>query len=316
MSSNNPYGGPPQPMPGQGPGSGSGQPLSPYGYPQQPSPGEPPTSSGYSFGPFAPDEQTTEWQTGAQPDPYGSPPGSYGPGPGQPTPQRKGRGKILIIIGAATLAVILMAVLAVVVATRGRQAANPGSSTQAQQNQSQSAAPQNASRPSDAVMGYLQALAAGDAVAALSFAADPAPTGPLLTNEVLASSGERAELTEIQVPVVNDQNATSVSATYTLDNSAVSESFDVVKVADTWKLSRAVKDLDISFIVGGSVPVKINGVNVGQDSVAVLPGSYAFTTGLPYVGYGSKNVVLVKSPYVEADPTWATSRRPIGRTGS
>jgi hypothetical protein len=32
-----------------------------------------------------------------------------------------------------------------------------------------------------------------------------------------------------------------------------------------------------------------------------LPGSYAFTSGLRYVGYGSKNVVLVKSPYVEAD---------------
>ena len=223
------------------------------------------------------------------------------PGSGQPTPRPKGRGKILIIIGAATLAVILMAVLAVVVATRGRQAANPASTIQAQQNQSQSAAPKNASRPSDAVTGYLQALAAGDAVAALSFAAEPAPTGPLLTNEVLARSGKRAELTEIQVPAVDDQNATSVSATYTLGDSAVSESFDVVKVADTWKLSRTVKDLDIGFIVGGSAPVKINGVDVDQDSVAVLPGSYAFTTGLPYVGYGSKNVVLVKSPYVEAD---------------
>jgi hypothetical protein len=147
----------------------------------------------------------------------------------------------------------------------------------------------------------LEALAAGDAVTALYFAAEPAPTGPLLTNEVLAKSGERADLSDIQVPLVDDQNATSVSATYSLGNSAVSESFDVVKVADTWKLSRTVKDLDIGFIVGGSVPVKINGVEVDQDSVAVLPGSYAFSTGLPYVGYGSKNVVLVKSPYVEAD---------------
>jgi hypothetical protein len=301
MSSNNPYGGPPPPMPGQGPGSGPGQPLSPYGYSEPPSPGEPPTTSGYSFGPFAPDEQATEWQGYAEPDPYESPPpGAYGPGLGRPTPQRKGRGKILIIIGTAALAVILMAVLAVVVATRSRQAANPDSSTQTQQNQSQSAAPQNAPRPSDAVMGYLQALAAGDAVGALSFAADPAPTGPLLTDEVLARSGEDAELTEIQVPVVEDQNATSVSATYTLGNTAVSESFDVVNVGNTWKLSRAVKDLDISFIVDGSVPVKINGVDVDQDSVAVLPGSYTFTTGLPYIGYGS-NVVLVKSPYVEAD---------------
>jgi hypothetical protein len=300
MSSNNPYGGP-QP---QGPGSGPGQPLAPHGYPQQPSPGDPPAGSGYSFGPFAPDEQTAEWQGGSSPGPYGSPPASYGAGPAQPGPQPNGKGKILIIIGAAALAVILMAVVAVVVATRAGPAANLGgsTSTQGQQtNPSQGNAPQGAARPSDAVAGYLQALAAGDAVAALSYAADPAPTGPLLINEVLVESGERAALTGIQVPVVEDQNATSVSATYTLGKSSVSESFDVVKVADTWKLSRAVRDLDISFIVGGSVPVKINGVTVDQDSVAVLPGSYAFTTGLPYVGYGSKNVVLVRSPYVEAD---------------
>ncbi len=304
MSSNNPYGGPQPPMPGHEPGSGPRQPLSPYGYPQQPSPGGPPTDSGYSFGPFAPDEQTAEWQESSWPDPYGSSPGSYGAGPAQQAPQPKGQGKILIIVGAAALAVILMAVLAVVVATRGWPGANPGgnTSTQGQQaNRSQSGAPQQAPRPSDAVAGYLQALAEGDAVAALSFAADPAPTGPLLTNKVLAVSGERAALSEIQVPVVEDQKATSVSATYTLGKSAVSESFDVVKVGDTWKLSRAVKDLDLSFIATGPVPVKINGVNVDQESVAVLPGSYAFTTGLPYVGYGSKNVVLVKSPYVEAD---------------
>jgi hypothetical protein len=298
MSPNNPYGGPQPPMSAQDPGSGPGQPLSPYGYPQQPSPGGPTAASGYSFGPFAPDEQTAEWQGVPAPSPYGSSPGSYRAGPVQPAPQPKSKGKILIIIGAAALAVILMAVVAVVVATR----AGGNTGTQGQQtNSSQGNAPQGAARPSDAVAGYLQALGAGDAVTALSYAADPAPTGPLLTNEVLVESGERAALTEIQVPVVEDQDATSVSATYTLGEDAVSESFDVVKVADAWKLSRVVKDLDISFLLGGSVPVKINGVTVDQESVAVLPGSYTFTTGLPYVGYGSKNVVLVKSPYVEAD---------------
>jgi hypothetical protein len=304
MSSNHPYGGPQPPMPGPGanPGSRPGQPLPPHGYRQQPSPGGPPTAAGYPYGPSAHDEQGAEWQGGPKPGPYGAPPGPYGPGPAQPTLRPKGKGKILIIIGAASLAVILMAVFAVVVATRDRP--NPGGSTSAQgqqTNPAQSSAPHNTPRPSDAVTAYLHALAAGDAVAALSYAADPAPTGPLLTNEVLAKSQKRAALTEIHVPVVEDQNATAVSATYTLGNSAVSESFDVVKVADSWKLSRAVKDLDIGFIVDESVPVKINGVKVNKDSVAVLPGSYAFTTGLPYVGYGTKNVVLVKSPYVEAD---------------
>jgi hypothetical protein len=304
MSSNHPHGGPQPPMPGPGanPGSHPGQPPSPYGYPRQPSPGGPPTASGYSFGPFAPDEQGTEWQGGPQYDPYGASPAPHGPGPARRAQLPKRNRKMLIIVGAASLAVILMAVFAIVVATRGGPAANPGSSAQGQQtNPAQSGAAHNTPRPSDAVSAYLQALAAGDAVAALSYAADPVPTGVLLTNEVLAKSQNRAALTEIQVPVVEDQNATSVSATYTLGSSAVSESFDVVKVADAWKISRAVKDLDLSFIVDGSVPVKINGVKVDQRSVSVLPGSYAFTTGLPYIGYGSKNVVLVKSPYVEAD---------------
>jgi hypothetical protein len=304
MSSNHPYGGPQPPRRGADPGSGPVQPPSPYGYPQQPSPGGPSATSGYSFGPFAPDEQGAEWQTGPQYDPYGAPPGPYRPGPARRAqqPKGKGKGKILIIVGAASLAAILMAVFAVVVATRSRPSANPGGSAQGQQtNPAQTNAPHNTPRPSDAVSAYLQALAAGDAVTALSYASGPAPRGPLLRDEVLAESLNRAPLTEIQVPVVEDQKATSVSATYTLGNSDVSESFDVVKVADAWKLSRAVKDLDLGFIVGGPVPVKINGVKVDEDSVAVLPGSYAFTSGLPYVGYGSKNVVLVKSPYVEAD---------------
>ena len=293
MSSNSPYGGPP--WPGQGSlGPAPEQSPAPYGYPQQPRPGEPSTGGGYSFGPFTPDPR------GPQPGPYGSPPGWDGAGPAQPDPQPKGKGKILIIVGAAALAIILMAVLAVAVATRGRPAANPSGNT-GTQGQQGSTAPQNTPRPSDAVTAYLQALSAGDAVTALSYAADPAPTGRLLTNEVLADSRERAPLTDIQVPVVEDQGAKSVSATYTLGNSDVSESFDVVKVGDSWKLSRAVKDLDLGFIVDGSVPVKINGVKVTESSIAVLPGSYAFTTGLPYVGYGSKNVVLVRSPYVEAD---------------
>jgi hypothetical protein len=220
----------------------------------------------------------------------------------QPAPPSNNKAKILIIIGAAALAVILIAVIAVVVANTGRPSVNPqGGQGSQQTNPSQGGAPHKAARPSDAVGAYLQALAAGDASAALAYAADPAPTGPLLTNEVLAASVKRAPLTGIDVPVVEDQNAKSVSASYTLGSSNVSESFDVVKAGDNWKISRAVKDLDISFIVDGSLPVKINGVKVSEESVAVLPGSYAFATGLPYVGYGSKNVVLVKSPYVEAD---------------
>jgi hypothetical protein len=312
MSSNDPYGGPQPPMPGQGPNVGPGQQPSPYGYPQQPpagyprqpAAGSPSSASGYSFGPFAPEQQQTGWDSGFQSGRYGAPRGAYGPGPARQAPQQpKNRTKILIIIGAAALAVILIAVV-VIVLTRDKPSANPegGQNPGGQQtNSQQSGAPQSTPRPSDAVTAYLQALAAGDASAALSYAADPAPTGPLLTNEVLAESLTRTQLTAIDVPVVDDQNAKSVSATYTLGSTVVKESFDVVKAGGTWKLSRAVKDIDLAFVVDGPVPVKINGVKVTEKSVAVLPGSYAFTTGLRYVGFGSKNVVLVRSPFVDAD---------------
>jgi hypothetical protein len=315
MSSNYPYGGPQRPTQGQGPDTGSrpGQPPYEYpqppgaGYPEQPVMGSPRTAPGYPFGPFAPEEQGG-WPVGPEADPYGDQSGRYGRPQMPPSPPPQGRGpsstnKILIIVGAAALAVILIAVIAVVVATSGRPASNPqgGQGTAGQQTKPSQGGAQPTSRPSDAVSAYLQAVAAGDATAALSYAADPAPTGQLLTNEVLAASLKRAPLTGIDVPVVEDQSAKSVSASYTLGSSDVSESFDVVKVGDMWKIGRAVKDLDISVLVSGSVPVKINGVKVTDESVAVLPGSYAFTTGQPYVGYGSKNVVLVKSPYVEAD---------------
>ena len=304
MSSNNPYGaewsegGPQPPMSGRRARS-EPQPA-PYGYPQQegagypqqPAAGDPDTGSGYAFGPFAPDDQQTRWAGAPQADPYGGQygrGGQYGPGgqygsddqygpgdqygpcdqygtaPMQPSPPSNNKTKILIIIGAAALAVLLIAIIAVVVATRDNPSADPqGGQGSQQTNPSQSGAPQQASRPSDAVAAYLQALATGDATTALSYTADPAPTGRLLTNEVLAKSRKRAPLTDIDVPVVEDQNAKSVSARYMLGKSDVSESFDVVKVGDIWKISRAVKDLDISSIVDGSVPVKINGVKVSE----------------------------------------------------
>jgi hypothetical protein len=253
------------------------------GYPQQPAGGDPDTSSGYAFGPFAPDDQQTRWAGEPQADPYGAssgqygrggqygpddrygPGGQYGPddrygpddqygpgdqygtGPMQPSPPSNNKTKILIIIGAAALAVLLIAIIAVVVATRDNSSADPQGGQGSQQTKpSQSGAPQQALRPSDAVAAYLQALATGDATTALSYAADPAPTGRLLTNEVLAKSQKRAPLTDIDVPVVEDQNAKSVSARYKLGKADVSDSFDVVKAGDIWKISRAVKDLDIS----------------------------------------------------------------------
>jgi hypothetical protein len=79
----------------------------------------------------------------------------------------------LIIIGAASLAVILMAAFAIVVATRDRP--NPAGSTSAQGKRpiQLRALLHITPRPSDAVTAYLHALAAGDARPL------PCPTRPI-----------------------------------------------------------------------------------------------------------------------------------------
>ena len=335
MSSNNPYGGPPQGPYGQGGGTGPGGPPQgpygqnpgpygpgtpnpmgpppghpgqpPYGYPQQPPPG-PPTPGGpaYGFGPFA--------GPGGQPTPGyepGSPGGPAPYGPGQPMPapppeEKKGRGKGLIIGGVIALALILIGVVAAVL-VRGEPEVTtvPSPNTSTNGSVPSTSAPPTSAPPaekaSDAVSGYLNALAAGDVAGALSYAADPVTAGPFITGTVLAESAKRAPLTNINVTPVDDENATLVPATYRFGDTDVVEEFDVVKLGDIWKLTRVVKTVELGVSRNPSVPMRINGVKVSSNTVDLLPGSYAFTTGLPFISYGSDNVVLVKSPSADAD---------------
>ena len=285
-----------QPWPPQQPGPAG--PPPPYGYPPQQQP--PPPGSGYAFGPFAGQPGGPQGGPPGQP-PYGNAPGPYGPGqpPTEPPPKR--RGKVLIIVGALVLALIVGAI-AVALLNRNDPVATQPPAT-ASQNPSGAAttapptsAPPPAAKASDAVVGYLEALAAGSASAALSYAVDPVAAGPLLTDQVLAQSRKRAPLSGIEVPPVDDEQATTVTAAYRLGGTAVNTVFDVVKVGDEWKLVEVVKRVDVGLSRAKSVPMLVNGVKVSGNTVNVLPGSYAFSTGLSTISYGSKNVVLVKGP--------------------
>ena len=295
MSSDNPYGGQPGPY-GQG-GQGGPQP-GPYGYPQ---PNTPPGQAGYVFGPFAPQQDTG-------PAPAGPPPGPL-PGPG-PTPQPGGpqrrRGRGLVILGVVALALILVAVTTALLVWRNQPVADPQPIPSRAPGGSTSSAPPTSAPPaaalaSDAVSGYLKALAAGDASAALSYSADPVQPGPFMTNKVLAQSIKRAPLTAIEVPEVTDQQATTVSANYRLGKTPVSTTYRVVKASGAWKLARVSKPIDLRLVRSPSIPMLINGVRVNSYDVDLLPGSYAFTTASPNLSYGSKNVVVITDPDAYTD---------------
>lgn len=159
-----------------------------------------------------------------------------------------------------------------------------------------SPAPRPGGLASDAVAGYLRALAAGNAGLALRYAARPVAPEATLSNAVLAESRRRAPMTRINVAPATDPSVTTVRATYWLGRSPVNTVFDVVKVNGAWKLAEVVNDLNVELVRLKSVPMKINGVAVASNRVRVLPGSYAVTTGTRYLDYGSRNVLLVRSP--------------------
>ena len=306
MSSDNPY--EPQPGPyGQG---DQGPPPGPYGYPQQ---NPPAGEAGYAFGPFAPPPGTGPGPAGPPPAPPAGPPPAPlagpapsplpGPPPQPGGPRRRTRG--LIIVGVVALALILVGVTAAL-AIRNDPVADPQPRpTQPSGGPTTSNPPTSAPPPaalaSDAVSGYLRALAAGDAAAALSFSADPTQPGPFITDKVLAESLRRAPLTAIKVPEVTDQQATTVSATYRLGKTEVSTSYDVVKTSGAWKLARVSKAIDLKLVRSPSIPMLINGVPVTSYEVNLLPGSYAFTTASPNLTYGSKNVVVITDPNAYSD---------------
>jgi hypothetical protein len=284
MSSDNPYG-PAQPGPwGQGPASGP----PPHGYPTPPaSPAQPPgaTDAGYAFGPFAP-PPTPEPQPTA-PGPYAAPP-------------PRGRSRGLIVLGVIALALVLVGVMtAVLVRSRSAAAPSPSPIQTSAGGPAPSAtpsAPPAGSLASDAVAGYLNALAAGDADRALAYAVGSVPAGPFMTDKVLAESVKRAPITQINVPEVSDPLASTVTASYRIGKTPVTVNYGVQQVGGAWKLTAVYKTLDLGLVRIPSIPILLNGVKVTSDFVDVLPGSYAFTTESPLLTLGSKAVMVIRHP--------------------
>jgi len=87
-----------------------------------------------------------------------------------------------------------------------------------------------------------------------------------------------------------------VEASYQLGKRTVTETFDVVKQGDEWKLRRVAAEIELGPVRSGSVPLLVNGTKVSKDLVSLFPGSYKISTGLKYSDYGKDSTVLVRSP--------------------
>ena len=253
----------------------------------QPTQGPGPDPAQYVFGPFA---------SGGGPGQPGPPPPVGPTGPAGPTGPRRSR-KLPILIGAGVLALVLVVVAVVALF---RSAADPDPvpprTSGAPTDPGPGGSPAAAAKPSDAVAGFLQALAAGDVSAATSYAATPVPDNSLLIPAVLTASSKRAAITAVEVPEVADDSATTVPARYKIGSTTVLASYRVTKVGDAWKLRSIAAPVEIGTVRTKDVPMVVNGVKTSRNTLYLLPGAYTFTSGAANFDYGKRSTLVVTDP--------------------
>ena len=294
VSQNGPFpgGGNPDPQqPHQPPGAGWGA-QPPYGQAQpsygqgwqQPAQGwaqqPPPPPPGYGPGPQGP---------------YGGQPGWGAPPPSQPPSGRSNKVVLGAVGGVLGLALIGGGVWAF--------QNNSGSATPSVQPTAVSTpgpgqpTPSTlpsvpAAKASDAVVTYLRALGAGDALTALALAArSPSGDTTFLTNGVLAKA-TAGKIADIAVPEVSDPNATQVSASYTLAGKPVSASFEVTRSGDQFRLTQVAAMVDLSRLQQSLVPVSLAGVPAKNSVVQLFPGVYPVTATNKNFSFGSAKVTV------------------------
>lgn len=255
--------------------------------------------SGQSPGPGGPQHDphgqygiTPHGQTGPnQPGQYGAPVGGYSgqqgygqPGYGQPgygqqqpqggwqqpppqPPKKKSPlGLVLGLVGGllALLLIVGVAVVFLVVLAKG---------------------------PEETVKKYFEALQAGNATEALSYAAVPPSDTTLLTDEVLAKANELGGVSNLDIRSSSD---TSVRVTYTLGGKEQMATYNVSKTDDGWKMNQvafAAKLVNAS----KSVPLTINGAKADPTSLLLFPGTYEMDSGSEWFAWTESTIVMTGS---------------------
>ncbi len=152
------------------------------------------------------------------------------------------------------------------------------------------------SKASDTVESFLGALADGDSDAALKLVADAPADTSFLTAAVLDASASRTPISDVSVPEVTDNQATSVEASYRLGSRPVSATFKVVRRDASWAIEGALTTLKVPTVQGLKLPILVNGQRVRGTSITVFPGSYEATLATPYLQLEPAGAVLVTTP--------------------
>lgn len=210
---------------------------------------------------------------GPPPPPLYTPPPMYTGSHVPPSAPRTNNRLIIAIIGAVVLVVVVVVVIAI--------AASGGSGSGSDDT------------PRAAAQGYLEALARGDAAAALDYGKDQPGSKDLLTDDVLKKQIAKMPITDIQIlddgSPIGDMAMVHVSARF---GDQVSDARLTLHHGDGWKLDTATVKIDLSMM--GSTNKALKEVTVfgkpADNPVYVFPG---------WVDYASGNAnleVTAKSP--------------------
>jgi hypothetical protein len=153
--------------------------------------------------------------------------------------------------------------------------------------------------PKGAVRGFLDALAAGDAAKALSYAAEPPDDQALLTDAVLADSNRRAPLHDIKVGTVSSG---LYKVHYLLGDEAIDDSWTTRRVGQAYKLDYATWLTLLPTSAGKQLPLLVNGQLTTGTGAHLFPVSYEFTTGLPTATWGPVTTKIVRIGTQEMAP--------------
>lgn len=281
------WGAPPPPMSPQ-PGYGQTQP--PTGYQA------PPPAPGYGQAPPPPTYPTAGHLQRAGYGQQPPPPPGYGP-PGGPAPKRSRKPLIISLVAGLVVLVVIGIVLTFTVFGGSGSDKRNGSA-------------------GDVVKGYLEALARGDAEAALSYSDDQPGSKDLLTDDILKKQIAKWPITDIRI--LNDDSSASVigmaqvHVTATFGTKTSDATLDLKKTDGKWRLGVAA--IKLTATPGGSTNEAAQTTTIfdkpaGEGTMYVFPGYLDVASSNEYLDVKMQDPLLLEqlssysSPWLQTDIT-------------
>jgi hypothetical protein len=178
---------------------------------------------------------------------------------------------------------------------------------------------QNQSQPGMVVQSYLEAVARGDAPAALSYGDVPSGSQSLLTSAMLQNQNAVARMSGITIVGISQTGRTAtVSVRYTLHFASgagdvpETDKIPTVRVGHTWRLSAVAIPLQLSLDRGaGADRARLDGEAVPTNSQLYFPGALPLKFDTANLQLSSNQAVLFSGPHVA---TLEVKVSPAGRS--